>query len=179
MQSYAKSFLTAAVFFVTAGLWAQERFVAHDSEVLARLSYDRSAMPHVDNDQPASANELSNEQLDQLKTLLGSDEFRGLSGIHGGLIREDAESFAAEIPLPLRERADGTRRWVEPEAWRLQWLNADGKSPFPASVTKVVDWLKHFDPKNGKSFDYAEYPDVCPSGQLRLLQPPVAENSQP
>jgi hypothetical protein len=58
----------------------------------------------------------------------------------------------------------------EQEAGRLQWLNADGESPFPASVSKRVDWLQRFQPKNGKSFEDAEYPPVCPAGELRLLQ---------
>jgi hypothetical protein len=46
-------------------------------------------------------------------------------------------------------------------------------------VSKIVDWLIRFQPKDGKSFDYADYPDVCPTGGLRLLQPAIAENSHP
>ena len=77
-------------------------------------------------------------------------------------------------------REDGAREWPEHEAaWRLKWLNADGESPFPASVSKLVDWLQGFQPKDAKSFEYAEYPEVCPAGGLRLLQPSVAENSHP
>jgi hypothetical protein len=95
------------------------------------------------------------------------------------LIRQDAESFAAEIPGAARDHADGTRQWIERDAWRLQWLNADGESPFPVSVAKVVDWLQQFQPKDGKSFLYAEFPDVCPSSGLRLLQPTVAGNHGP
>ena len=44
---------------------------------------------------------------------------------------------------------------------------------------KVVEWLQHFEPKNGKSFVYAEFPDVCPNRGLRLVQPAVAENAHP
>jgi hypothetical protein len=55
-------------------------------------------------------------------------------------------------------------------------LNGDGENPFPASVSSVVDWIKRFEPKGGKMFEYADYPDVCPTGGLRLLQPSVAEN---
>jgi hypothetical protein len=67
----------------------------------------------------------------------------------------------------------------EDEAQRLQWLNADGENPFPDSVTKVVIWLKHFEPTDAKLFEYTEFPDVCPSGGLRLLQPSVAANLHP
>ena len=95
------------------------------------------------------------------------------------MIRQDAEVFAAEIPGPVRDHVDGARQWMGHDVWRLQWLNADDESPFPGSVAKVVDWLRHFEPKNGKSFVYAEFPDVCPNRGLRLVQPAVAENSHP
>jgi hypothetical protein len=120
---------------------------------------------------------MPKEELGQLSKLLGAADFRSLSGEHGGLIRQKAERFAAEIPSGARWRADGTRKWLEDEAWRLQWLNADGENPFPASVSKLADWLQHFQPKDGKAFEYTEYPDVCPTGGLRYLQPSVAENS--
>ncbi|MFZ0805109.1 MAG: hypothetical protein WAN03_02950 [Candidatus Sulfotelmatobacter sp.] len=106
---------------------------------------------------------MPKEDLRQLTKLLGAADFRNLSGDGGGLIRQEAEIFMVEI--------------LEPEAWHLQWLNADGENPFPASVFKLIDWLQRFQPKDGKSFEYAEYPDVCPAGGLRLLQPSVAENS--
>jgi len=123
---------------------------------------------------------MPKEQFEQLKTLLGSAEFRALSGNHGGLIRQDAESFAAEIPSTPRKHADGFDvRSADLPAQRVQWLNGDGESPFPEPMAKVVDWLKHFEPTDGKAFVYAEYPDVCPSGGLRLLQPSMAENGRP
>jgi len=119
-------------------------------------------------------------QFRQFATLLGSAEFRNLSGDHAGLIRQDSERFAAEIPLGVRLRADGTRKWLEHEAWRLQLVNADGETPFPASVSKVIDWIQRFQPKDGESFEYAEYPDVCPVGAgVSLLHPSVASNSHP
>lgn len=123
---------------------------------------------------------ISPEQFEQLKKALDPPEFRGQSGNPDGLIRWEFESLAAEIPLGDRWRVDGVRKWLDHEAWRLQWLNADGESPFPTSVARVVNWLKHFEPKDGKTFTYVEYPDICPSsGGLRLLQPSVAETSQP
>jgi hypothetical protein len=104
---------------------------------------------------------LPKEESRQLSKLLGSAELRNLPVNHGGLIRQEAESFKAEIPS---------------EAWSLQWMNADGENPFPPSVAKLALWLQRFQPKDGKSFEYTEYPDVCPGGGLRFLQPPVAEN---
>jgi hypothetical protein len=109
---------------------------------------------------------ISDRQFKQLGKLLSDSDFRALSGSHGGLIRQRAESFGAEVV-----GEDGTQR--------LQWLNADGENPFPDSVGKVVDWLEHFEPKNGKAFEYAEFPDVCPSVGVRLLQPSVAANVGP
>jgi hypothetical protein len=58
----------------------------------------------------------------------------------------------------------------------LEWLNADDADPFPASVGKVVNWLQGFRPKDAIEFSYAEFPDVCPSGGVRLVQPSVADN---
>ena len=189
MRPYAKSFLTTAVLLISVGLWAQEAYHADDPDLLARLSYDHSAMVHGEDvrqvcvavsrdgeyriarslttgEMQRMKGKVPQEQLQQLKTLLKSAEFKALPTHHGGLIRQDSESFAAEIP-----RKDG--------AQRLQWLNADDESPFPAPVAKVVEWLKHFLPKDGMAFDYAEYPDVCPSGGFRLIQPSVAENGRP
>jgi hypothetical protein len=194
MQPYAKTFLTAAVLLVSVGLWAQEVYHSLDPDLLARLSYDSSAVvqgegvrhicvavsrdgdyrivrsPNRGQTQRLQG-KMPQEQFQQLKTLLESPEFRGLSGNHGGLIRQESESFGAEIPVPGPQREAG--------AQRLRWLSADGESPFPDSVAKVIQWLKHFEPMDGKPFVYAEYPDVCPSSGLRLLQPSVAANLNP
>lgn len=48
----------------------------------------------------------------------------------------------------------------------MQWLNPDREG-------------QRFQPNDGKSFDYAEYTDVCPTGGRRPLQPAIAENSHP
>jgi hypothetical protein len=190
MQTRLKSFFTAAIFLTSLGLSAQEVDYSHHRDFLARLSYEsspvvqREGVRHIcvsvardgeyrivrlpqEGEPQRLQGKMSSEQIKQLKTLLRSDDFRDLSGSHGGLIFQEAESFGAEIG------------WREDETQRLQWLNADGKNPFPASVAKVVDWLRHFEPTDGKSFGYAEYPDVCPSGGLRLLQPTVAANPRP
>jgi hypothetical protein len=203
MHLYPKTLLTAAILLVASSSIAQERYHSPDPELWVRLSYDNSGVVvrqgdvhhmcvavsrdgdyrivrSLDNGLTQRLHgKMPKEEFRQLTNLLEAAELRNLSGYHGGLIRQDAESFAAEIPLGDRGHDDGARKWPEHEAWRLQWLNADGESPFPASVSRLVDWLRRFQPKDGKSFEYAEYPDVCPAGGLRLLQPALAENSHP
>jgi hypothetical protein len=203
MHLYPKTLLTAAILLVASCSIGQERYRSPDPDLKARLSYDNSGVVvgpgtvrHVcvavswdgdyrierslnDGQTQRLHGKMPKEEFRQLNKLLEAAEFRSLSGDHGGLIRQESERFAAEIPFGDRWREDGARKWLEHDAWRLQWLNADGESPFPASVSTVVDWLKRFQPKDGKSFEYAEYPDVCPTGGLRLLQPAVAQNSHP
>jgi len=204
MHLSSRTLLTAATILAALSLVAQEALRSNDSDLLARLSYDDSAaarqvgdVRHVciavsrngdyriirsmeDGQTQWLHGKMPKGQFRQFATLLGSAEFRNLSGDHAGLIRQDAERFAAEIPLGVRLRADGTRKWFEHEAWRLQLVNADGETPFPASVSKVIDWLQRFQPKDGESFEYAEYPDVCPVGAgVSLLHPSVASNSHP
>lgn len=199
MRAYARVLVTLSFLLVPFVVWAQETPRSENSDLLARLSYRTSAAVQRDGLQQMClavsrdreyrivrlAGEkpmqrlhgtLTKEQFEQLTKLLESPKFRALSGNHGGLIRQDAESFSAEIPLRDRQQADGTRLGIEPEARRLQWLNADGESPFPDSVAKIVDWLQRFQPKDGKEFEYAEFPDVCPSVGLSLVQPAVADN---
>jgi hypothetical protein len=190
VQSLLKSFLTAAIVLLSASVWAQEVHRPQDPDLLGRFSYGdpASAQPDavrqvcisvsrdgdyrivrsLNNGQAERLQgKMPKEQLQKLKTLVGAAEFRALTGNRGGLLRQPAESFGAEIP-----RGDD-------KAQRMQWLNAEGVGPFPDPVAKVVDWLKHFEPIEGKSFEYTDYPDVCPSSGLRLLQPSVAENGRP
>jgi hypothetical protein len=179
MRRYAKCTVTAAVVLVSFGLWGQETYQAPaPPDLLARFSYQGDQhiclavsrggdyrlvrVPALGPTQRLHG-KIGAEQLQQLRKLISDPHFRALSGTHGGLIRQESESFGAEI---LRDSG----------AQRLQWLNADGESPFPGSVSKIVDWLQYFQPTGGKPFEFAEYPEVCPSGGLRLLQPSVAEN---
>jgi hypothetical protein len=114
---------------------------------------------------------MPDDKLQQLKTLLSSPDFRSLSGDHGGLLRQKAETFAAEIMQPNTAGVVRTQH--------LQWLNPDDNNPFPAPVSKVVSWLKDFKPQGGKQFVYSEFSDVCPSRGFQLLQPSEATNSTP
>ena len=201
MQPSPKILLSAAFLLATSGLPAQQRFRSPDPDLMARLSYDNSGavenadVRHIciavsrdgtyrilrsfDNGRRQRLEgTMAKEEFDELSQLLASPPLRKLSGDHGGLVRQQAERFAGEIPKGDRS-VDGSGEGLEPKAWHLQWLNGDGENPFPASVSKVVEWIKHFQPKDGKSFDYLEYPDVCPAAGLRFLQPSVAENSRP
>jgi hypothetical protein len=204
VHTHTKMLLTVSFLLLSFGMWAQEQEKDYlvEPDLLARLSYENLTMvwppvmrhvcvavtrdgeyrivrSMVDGQMQRLRGKMSKEQLQQLTELLGAAEFRALSGDHVGVIRQEAEVFSAEIPSPMRQHVDGARQWMDRDVWRLQWLNADGERPFPGSVAKVVDWLRHFEPKSGKSFVYAEFPDVCPSRGLRLVQPAVAENAHP
>jgi hypothetical protein len=203
MHPSPKTLLIAAILLVASVSIAQEATPSADAALMARLSYDNSgfAQPgsvmHVcfavskDGDyrivrtldygrtQRLHGN-IPKEEFRQLSNLLKAADFRNLSGSGGWLIRQQAETFAAEIAAGGRWHDDGHgTKWLEPEIWRLQWLNADGEAPFPSSVAKVVDWLKRFQPKNAKRFENAEFPDVCPSRGLSLVQPSISENLRP
>jgi len=203
MHPSPKTLLIAAILLVASVSIAQEATPSADAALMARLSYDDSgfAQPgsvlHVcfavskDGDyrivrtldygrtQRLHGN-IPKEEFRQLSNLLKAADFRNLSGSGGWLIRQQAETFAAEIAAGGRWHDDGHgTKWLEPEIWRLQWLNADGETPFPSSVAKVVDWLKRFQPKNAKRFENAEFPDVCPSRGLSLVQPSISENLRP
>jgi hypothetical protein len=195
VPTYSKLSLAAAAVLISVGLWAQSEGRSPDKthssrhvDLLGKLSYSTS--PPIA--EPNSVHQtciavfrdgsyrilrlisggptqrirgkMPEEQFQKLKTLLAHSDFRDLSGGHGGLIRKGAESFGAEIP-----REDGIQR--------LRWLNPDGESPFPSAVVKIVNWLEGFGPKGGELFTETEFPDVCPSEGLRLLQPSVAANT--
>src|SRR5580698_7100312 len=196
MRFFSCVFLMGILVLASSALKAQTQTVepSGDSDLLGRFSYDDSPstlltngvrnlcltvaedgeyriMRSVNSDSGPQLmrlrGKMPKDALEQLKALLAAQEFLSLPRMHGGLIRGGSERFEAELP----RSANGSLR--------VQWLNADGESPFPPAAAKVVDWLKHFEPKDGKQFVYAEYPDVCPSGGLRLIQPTVAENTQP
>lgn len=176
---------------MSGSLSAQEIYRLHDPDTLARLSYNtfttqiclavaldgsyrmvRSTPDTYDGPQRLQG-KLSKKELRQLETRLTAPGFRSLSSNHAGLIRQDAEDFAAEVSIA------GNNGEVADRTQRLQWLNADDKSPFPATIEKLVSWLISFQPKDARSFTYAEFPNVCPSIGLSLIQPSVAANQHP
>jgi hypothetical protein len=195
--------LTTALLVAASISIAQEPYHPHvpDPDVLARLSYDVSGVVRPGNVRHVCIavsrdgeyrlvrstgsgptkrlhGKMPQEEFNQLSDLLGAAELRNLSGYHGGVVRQEAETFGAEIPVGDRSHLDRTQQRPEP-AWRLQWMNGDGRNPFPAAVSRLVDWIEQFQPKDGNTFEYSDYPEVCPTVGVRLLQPSVAENSHP
>lgn len=183
-------------------LSGQEKEITTDPGILARLAYDTTAateqgdlrhvcvaitndgeyrMIRATLDKPAQylRGQLSNDQFERVKSLLASRKFRSQSGNPAGLIRQDSESFRAEMPIPLKKLGNGSYLLPPSESWHLEWLNADNEAPFPTSIRKVVKWLETFQPKDGKEFSYADFPNVCPSGGLHLLQPSMADSQKP
>jgi len=189
MRRYPICFLIIATLLIPVGSSAQERWRAPEPNLLARLSYDgsmsngeaaRQLCMAVNRDGgyrivrvlPSGVTErlrgtIPKDQLQKLTAALDSPEFLALSS-HGGLIRQQGETFGAEVLTPDSEKAH-----------RLYWIITDEEKPFPSPITKVVTWLKHFDPAGGIEFESADFPDVCPSGGLQLLQPSVAGNLKP
>ncbi|HKI26029.1 MAG TPA: hypothetical protein VKA07_06870 [Candidatus Sulfotelmatobacter sp.] len=188
MHVCAKRFVMATI-LLASPLWSQEVHHTDNPNLLARFSYESSATQQENADRRVCMavsrggdyrilrlrddgqtvlreGKMLDEQFKQLQDLLSASEFRALSGSHGGVIRNEAETFSAEISRG------------PDKAQRVQLLNADGGNPFPGSVKKLVDWLENFQIKNGNSLDDAESADVCPSVGLRLLQPSVATNQQ-
>ena len=196
MQSCPKTMLIAAILFACSASIAQEAKSSADSALMARLSYDNSVrrvclavskdgdyriVRSLDDGQTQRLHgKMPKEEFRQLTDLLEASDFRNLSGNGSGLVRRDAETFAAEIALHGRLHDDGHgSKWLEPESWHLRWLNGDGEAPFPTPVVKVVDWMKAFEPKNAKRFENTEIEDVCPSVGLSLVQPSISENLRP
>lgn len=196
MRISGKSFLIASLVLVSMALWGQQ---AVQTNVLARLSYDNSAMSQGEGVRHVcvavskdggyrivrmtnigqtlrAQGKLPDEQFQQLKKWLDSRAFRSLSQNSGQVILQDAEIFAAELPGPVE--FDGTNHTFNDQTKRLRWLNADGENPFPSAIAPVINWLKRFEPKDGKEFEQAEFQDVCPSVGLSLVQPSVAGNTQ-
>ena len=201
MPRFAGTILVLALLGISTSLSAQAARPWQESDILARLSYDASMaricleitldgayrlqrsvesvrsvgwtdLGMLDGPQRLEG-KLSNKEFRELETLLDSRDFRSLGNNHAELIRQNAENFSAEIPIPSRKGE------VEDRTLRLQWLKADDESPFPATIQNVVAWIKAFQTKNRRSFMPGEFPDVCPRGGIRLVQPSIADNQHP
>jgi hypothetical protein len=203
MHPSHRTLLLAAILLLPSVSITQQATPSTDVGLLGRLSYDKSgfapprSVTHVcfdvsrngeyrimrwlnDGHTQRLHGSLAKEEFASLSNLLQAPDFRNLSSNGGGLILQKAETIAAEIAVRGRWHDDGYgTKWLEPQTWHLQWLNADGQTPFPTPVAKVVDWLRRFAPKNAKRFEDAEFPDVCPSGGMRLVQPSISENLRP
>jgi hypothetical protein len=198
MHLCSKTMISAAILLVATTSFAQQTYRSGRPDLMARIFYDSGIASQGDIHQMCIAithdgeyrmvqllndsnvkrlhGTVPKEEFHQLVKLLSAPDFRSLSNDEAGLIRQESQSFAIEMPLSdhLLLQFDSALQWYE--AWRLQWLNPNGERPFPAPVSKVVDWLQHFQPIDGESFEYAESSDVCPAQGFRLLDPSVAEN---
>jgi hypothetical protein len=191
MPRFAGAVLVAALLGMSVSLSAQEIYRLHEPDMLVRLSYNtfttqiclavtldgsyrmvRSTEDTFDGPQHLQG-KLSKKEFHELDALLDAPGFKELGSNQAGLIRQSAENFVAEIPAP------GSNGEADDRTRRLQWLNADGESSFPASIDKLVSWMRNFQAKNARSFTYKEFPDVCPSIGLSLVQPSVAANQHP
>ena len=202
------TFVLSFLLLATAS-WAQQTFDAADSGLLVRLSYERSPLHpegiqqiclsvlndgnyrivSLTNDANVPVRlkgKMADDQLLQLKRMLAGQELRSLSPNNVGMIRDHAETFAAEISriefsptFKLLETPAGNPSTPPARPRRMQWLNADDESPFPSPISGLIDWMERFKPKNAENFDYSEFSDVCPSVGLSLVQPSVATNTRP
>ena len=188
MPRFVGTILVAALVGMSASLSAQEIYRLHDPDSLVRLSYNtfttqiclavapdgsyrmvRSTAETYDGPERLKG-KLSKKEFRQLEARLAAPGFQSLGSNHAGLIRQNAEDFAAEISMP------GNNGEAAGRTQRLQWLNADDESPFPATIEKLVSWMKSFQPKDAHKFTYAEFPNVCPSIGLSFVQPSIASN---
>ncbi|HWF93103.1 MAG TPA: hypothetical protein VN684_12515 [Terriglobales bacterium] len=104
---------------------------------------------------------LPAEQLTQLRSLLDAPDFRKLSGTRGGLLRQGAENFRAEVP-----RGGNVQRLV--------WMIPDEKSKYSKPVADIIGWMQDFQPVGSKVLLRTDFPDVCP--QMGGVQPVIASN---
>src|SRR5579863_4022756 len=111
MQPFLRLFLTAVIVLVSAGLSAQEVYHSQDPDLLARLSYDGPVTVQLQSARQVCVavsregdykmvrllnngetqrlqGKMPKDQLQKLKTLLDTAEFRALAGNHGGLVRQ-------------------------------------------------------------------------------------------
>ena len=139
MHLRPKPLLTAAILLLASSLIAQEPYHPTDPDLMARLSYDNSRVAlrgdvshmcvavsrdgdyrivrSLDDGQTQRLHgKMPKEEFRQLTKLLGTAGLRNLSGDHGGLIRQESERFAAEIPLGDGWRVDGQRKCLQHEA---------------------------------------------------------------
>ena len=104
---------------------------------------------------------LSSTELNRLERLLSGREVRGLSGFSGGLMRNSAATFIAEVQR-------------EKNVQRFGLSDTDGKKPFPRSVSQIVSWLQGFEAKGAERLD-VDTPDICPGGALQPVRPVTAQ----
>lgn len=190
----------------SVAVWAQERDRTINPDLLVRLSYQRSPLSDRGLQQICLTvsragnyrlifwkegkfgfeGKMTDDQLLHLKRLL-QPQWRSMPRNEVGMIRDHSESFVAEISriempaaFPLRSTVPSgpPRSAPGPPHW-VKWLNADDVSPFPPEISRVITWMKAFDPSDGKAVDELEFSEVCPSVGLSFIQPSTASNKRP
>jgi len=191
------------LFLATAASWAQEHYHPSDVQLLARLSYERSpfdsgiqqmciavsqdgdyrmlSLTETSHGWLESEGQMSKDQFEQLKRLLSPRAFRSLPESHGNIIRSEAENFMAELwrheVAPVIQ-FQSTVPSVPPQTSvpyrRIHWLNADGESPFPEAIGKVIQWMKNFKTSGARHVESPDRADACPSVGFSLVQPSIA-----
>ncbi|MGH9512003.1 MAG: hypothetical protein ACRD2U_07680 [Terriglobales bacterium] len=166
--------MSAACLLVSLSAFADSNHGQSGEPLLARLSYHRTWTVSRDDEGPPQIcvalfqdghyemlrttaggkierlqGTIGTEEIEHVKGLLESPDFRGLKGTGQGLIRSGSESFAAEVP-----RENGVQY--------VERMNPDRERPFPEAVTKVVQWLQTFEPKQAEALINTEFPDICP-----------------
>jgi hypothetical protein len=125
---------------------------------------------------------MSKDQFEQLKGLLKARAFTSLPEDHGNIIRSGAENFMAELwrqEVAPVVQFRSTVPNVPPQSTsvpyrRIHWLNADGESPFPQPLRKVIEWMKNFRTSGARHVESPDRADACPSVGFSLLQPSIA-----
>jgi hypothetical protein len=175
MHSSTKFLLAATMFLAPTFTCAQLLQAKDQTNQLARLSLSSTSpiaagekgFPQVcfsvDRDGRYQMSRLTSEggrellqgtvlpgKLKKLEELLGDSEFISV-GSSGGLLRNSAQAFAAEVP-----REKGTLR--------IFISDTDTENPFPRSVRRVANWLQNFNPEDAEPFE-TSVPDICPRGE--------------
>lgn len=180
MSSRAIAFLAILVLLAPAAISAQSGKLDRDG-ILARLSYQNTYAadwrtqehsPHVcfalyeggryrisrvgKNGTENREGELSENELEQLTTMLKTLNSRG----SGGIIHQGSESFTAEVA-----RDDDKVHFL--------WINPDHKRPFPTNAAQLVEWLHNFKAPDSAPFTLRELSNepICPPASQKPVQP--------
>lgn len=169
-----------ATVFVSAAVFAQSKGQAPYKTPVARLSYHNSWPVHEQEGSPDICFALYSDGYYQmrrqatrwrvevvqgtlpqtervhLEQMLNAPDFESSNRPIGSMVRQGAEDFAAEIL-----RAGAIRQFT--------WIDPDRQRPFPASASKVVDWLQHFKAEGATPLNLGER-SICPA-KIRPLDP--------
>ena len=109
----------------------------------------------------------------------------GMQAFHGTLSQHQFSEIAKMLKnLPVQNRGNGIIRGgseslildITGKSKRYSWVDADHQSPFPKSLTKMVEWLQGFTTQAAAPFAWRELSDepICPPASEKPLQPTIA-----